>query len=162
MSARQSALDLVDFGYWQSLPVVGAGKAHLVGHDDISDHLRSEDVLSLPVQQVVVNGLVGVFLEGYEEPIVALLEEIWAIIQLQLQVQSGFHFRPLHFQLLPFPLQELSIFFDPAFRCGRVETIVLRSEEDSVSFIGDLRHSFVAENLAEDDLIGHDKDEEGN
>lgn len=82
MPARQSASDLVEFGHWHSLSVVGAGKTHLVGHDDVGDHLRGEDVLGLPVQQVVVDGLVCVFFEGHEESIVALLEKIWSVVQL--------------------------------------------------------------------------------
>lgn len=104
MPAREGASDLVEFGHWHSLPVVGAGKTHLVGHDDICNHLRSEDVLGLSVQQVVVNGLVSVFFEGYEESIVALLEKIGPVVQLQLQVQSRLHFRPLRLQLLSFAL----------------------------------------------------------
>lgn len=50
MPARESASDFVEFGHWHSLSVVGAGKTHLVGHDDIGYHLRGEDVLRLSVQ----------------------------------------------------------------------------------------------------------------
>lgn len=80
MPSRQSASYLVELRHGQPLPVIGAGKTHLVGHDDIGDHLRSEDVLSLSIQQIIVNGLISIFLEGHEESIIALLEKIGPII----------------------------------------------------------------------------------
>lgn len=82
MPAREGASDLVEFRHWHSLSVVGAGKTHLVGHDDVGYHLRGEDVLGLSIQQVVVDGFVCVFFEGHEESIVALLKEIGSVVEL--------------------------------------------------------------------------------